>query len=165
MKFVIDKEHFKLMKKVCNKNLGRVMSCDEIDSLIYYTYAQCLKNYDPLKESEKPFKKTTKFTTYLYHSINNNSRKEYLKAVKSKEKQIKGMSFESMPSGETYGHDAFEIMDSLKEQSPEDYEILFQKFMQGMTNAEIAARNGYSRELARQKVKKALDLCRHIVYS
>jgi hypothetical protein len=34
-----------------------------------------------------------------------------------------------------------------------------------MTNKEIGEANGYGKEAARKKLKKALELCREIVYS
>lgn len=158
MKSVIDKEHYVLMKKICYKNLKSVMSQEEMDSLIYYTYAQCLKNYDPNRGHAK-------FTTYIYQSINHNSRKIYLKKVKSKERQTSGLYFDSTARLESTNREVFEILDSLKDVNEELYNVLVYKFLYGMTNSEIGKMNGYCRELARQKVKKALELCREIVYS
>lgn len=158
MKSVIDKEYYVLMKKICDKNLKSVMSKEDMNSLIYYTYAQCLKHYDPNMGKAK-------FTTYLYKSMNNNSRKIYLKTVKSKEKQTYAFHFDQAQNPEIAKRETFEILDSLRDQDQEAYNVLVQKFIWGMTNAEIGKANGYCRESARQKVKKALELCREIVYS
>jgi RNA polymerase sigma factor (sigma-70 family) len=158
MKSVINQEHYAIMKKICYKNLKSVMSQEDMDSLIYYTYAQCLKHYDPSKGQAK-------FTTYLYHSVNNNSRKIYLKTVRSPEKQTSPFFFDSGQSTESVSREIFEILDSLKETDEDSHTVLVQKFLYGMTNNEIGKANGYCRESARQKVKKALEICREIVYS
>lgn len=134
------------------------MSKEDMDSLIYYTYAQCLKNYDYNKGKAK-------FTTYLYHSINNNSRKIYLKTVRSPEKQTSTFLFDSGNAPQSTNQEVFEILESLKQTDEESYNVLVQKFLFGMTNQEIGKMNGYCRESARQKVKKALETCREIVYS
>lgn len=158
MKSVINKEHYMIMKKICYKNLKSVMSSEDMDSLIYYTYAQCLKHYNPNIGQAK-------FTTYLYRSMSNNSKKVYLKIVRSPEKQTSPFLFDSGQSSETARRETFEILESLKETDEESYTVLVQKFLYEMTNAEIGKVNGYCRESARQKVKKALEICREIVYS
>ena len=56
-------------------------------------------------------------------------------------------------------------MESIKDIDLESYDILIKKFYYNMTNAEIGQENGYGKESARKKVKKALELCRKIVYS
>lgn len=157
MQSVIDNDHYCLMKKVCYKNLKTVMNAEDMDSLIYYTYAQCLKNY-------KSDLGQAKFTTYLHHSINNNSRKIYLKIVRSKEKQTSPFSI-NRSSYVCYNTELFDILDSLKDIDIASHDILIQKFLYGMTNEEIGKANGYCREAARKKVKKALNICREIVYS
>ena len=53
-------------------------------------------------------------------------------------------------------------LDALKDKSPELHEIIIQKFYYRMTNKEIGEANGYGKEAARKKLKKALDLCREL---
>ena len=156
MNCAIDQEHFNLMKKVCYKNLRTVCKQDEMDSLIYFTYVKCSKQYDKTKS-------LAKFTTYLYQSIDHNSRKLYLKTVRSKEKSKSSLFFDSASQPLSGTHqETFEILESVKSVDEESYKILVQKFLYGMTNVEIGKENGYCRESARKKVKKALSLCREL---
>lgn len=157
MKFVIDKDHYCLMKKICYKYLRSICDASEMDSLIYYTYVLCCKNYDPDRSEAK-------FSTYICNSIGYNAKKLRLKLIRSREKQTHPFVFEASPK-ESCSQEVFEIMESLKDIDLESYEVLVQKFMNGMTNSEIGRANGYSRELARQKVKKAIEICREIVYN
>jgi hypothetical protein len=54
---------------------------------------------------------------------------------------------------------------SLEDINKELHQIIIQKFYYGMTNKEIGQKNGYGKEAARKKVKKAIELCQEIVYS
>ena len=54
---------------------------------------------------------------------------------------------------------------SIKDLNEELYDILIYKYYYNMTNKEIGEKNGYGKEAARKKLKKALSLCREIVYS
>jgi DNA-directed RNA polymerase specialized sigma24 family protein len=51
---------------------------------------------------------------------------------------------------------------SVQDLNPELHKILIQKFYYGMTNKEIGEENGYGKEAARKKLKKALELCREL---
>ena len=53
----------------------------------------------------------------------------------------------------------------MKDLDPELHDILVKKFYYNMTNREIGQANGYGKETARKKVKKAIELCRKIVYN
>lgn len=156
MKSVIDQEHFNIMKKVCYKNLSSVCDSEEMDSLIYFTYAKCLKYYDPNKS-------TAKFTSYIHQSVDYNSRKLYLKTVRAKERYIPTSSLDT--ANESQGNELADILDALKYVDVEMYDILIKKFIYNMTNVEIGNINGYSREAARKKVEKAINMCRDIVYN
>ena len=149
-----------LMNKVCRKNLSSVCTNDEIKSFIDYTIWQCVLKY-------KPEKGKAKFSSYLYKSAINNSARLY----KKKKKNL----------ATTYLHEniaikrdfeknqamveAFEILESIGEINEEYKKILEQKYILGMTNKEIGIANGYGKECARKKIKKALELCREIVYN
>jgi RNA polymerase sigma factor (sigma-70 family) len=148
----------KILIKVCNQNLKNVCSKDEINSLMMNTLWNCLQKYNKTKN--------TKFSSYLYRSIQNNTRRIY----KSKAREFNNVSiidnFHSiLTTSDADKKEARDILDSVKDINSELYEVLIQKYFYGMTNKEIGEKNGYTKEAARKKLKKALDLCRKIVYS
>ena len=61
--------------------------------------------------------------------------------------------------------EARDILMSVMDKNPELYDILIKKYYYGMTNKEIGQANGYGKEAARKKLKKAIELCRQIVYT
>lgn len=146
----------KILYKVCNENLRDVCTKDEIQSIAMSTLWNCLQKY---KTNEN-----VKFSSYLYRSIQNNSRRLYKKKIKvSKERQLFSTQTELIFDPKSK-EEARDILMSVKEKDEVLYNILIQKFFHGMTNKEIGQANGYGKEAARKKLKKALELCREIVY-
>jgi RNA polymerase sigma factor (sigma-70 family) len=153
-----DEYYNNIMYKICRKNLASVCTAEEIDSVVMSTLWKCIKKYDPSKSKAK-------FSSYLYRSIANNSVRFYKKKISTrKEKQLIESNLPVFVD-ESAKKEAFEILESVKEINPEYYNILIQKFYYGMTNAEIGKANGYGKESARKKIKKALKMCRDIVYN
>lgn len=148
----------KIMHKVCNENLKGVCSKDEIKSIIMNTLWGCLQKFDNTKN--------VKFSSYLYRSIQNNSRRVYNKKSKEFKNQEYIENYHSILKVDNSSkEEARDIMMSIEDLNPELHNILVQKFYYNMTNKEIGERNGYGKEAARKKLKKALDLCREIVYN
>lgn len=148
----------KIMHKVCSENLKGICTKDEMKSIMMSTLWGCVQKFDNTKK--------VKFSSYLYRSMQNNSRRLY----KKKQRQFKDSefidNFHSVLKVDTYAIDeARDILMSVKDLNPELHNILIQKFFHGMTNKEIGEANGYGKEAARKKLKKALELCREIVYS
>lgn len=146
----------KIMYKVCNENLKGVCSKDEIKSIIMNTLWGCIQKFD--KE------KNVKFSSYLYRSIQNNSRRIYNKKSKEFKNQEYIENYHAIKVDTEIKEEARDIMLSIKDLNEELYNILLQKFFYNMTNKEIGEKNGYGKEAARKKLKKALELCREIVY-
>lgn len=155
----INNEYYKkIMNKVCKENLKGICTKDELKSIMMNTLFSCLKKFDK--------QKNVKFSSYLYRSIQNNSRRIY----KNKAKSFKDVSLiDNFHSKLIVDNKAFDeardILMSVKDKDPVLHDILIKKFYYRMTNKEIGESNGYGKEAARKKLKKALDLCRQIVYS
>ena len=148
----------KIMYKVCNENLKGIATKDEIKSMMMTTMLMCIHKFND--------RKNVKFSSYLYRSIQNNSRRLYKKKIKD----CKNVNFiDNYHSVSDDSHlakqEAKDILMSVEDLSPELHKILIQKYYHGMTNKEIGMANGYGKEAARKKLKKALELCRQIVYS
>lgn len=145
----------KIMGKVCNRYLSKVCSKDEIQSLKMYTLWACVRNY-------KKGSTSAQFTSYLYRSLKNNARR--LRSQKSKKELTFIDNIEYVKDNRDI-QEARDILESIKDLNPDLHNVLVQKFFYKMTNDEIGKANGYGKETARKRVKKALNLCRQIVYS
>lgn len=145
----------KIMHKVCNENLKGIATKDEIKSLIMNTLWNCIQKFDDSKK--------VKFSSYLYRSIQNNSRRIY----KSKAKEFRNIeyieNYHSIPDNDFKNkQEVRDILMSVVDLNPELHNILIQKFYYNMTNKEIGQANGYGKEAARKKLKKAIELCREL---
>jgi RNA polymerase sigma factor (sigma-70 family) len=143
------------MYKVCNENLKGICTKDEMKSIMMSTLWGCIQKFDSSKQ--------VKFSSYLYRSMQNNSRRVY----KKKQKYSKDHEYiENFHGIAKYDNDAKnearDILMSVQDLNPELHKILIQKFYYGMTNKEIGEENGYGKEAARKKLKKALELCREL---
>lgn len=154
----ISNEYYKkILYKVCNKNLKNVCTKDEIESIAMDTLWNCIQKY---KTNDK-----TKFSSYLYKSIQNNSKRLLDKKIKQrKEKQLIDNYCNDLSYDMSSYYEAREILESLKDVDKKSYDILIQKFYYGMTHREIGEMYGFTKEAARKKIKKALEQCRKIVY-
>lgn len=146
----------RLMVKVCRRYLKFVCTEDEMESLRMSTLWRCVNNFHEIEGSK------AKFTSYLYRSIKNNAKK--LKKEKS-EREVQIFDFIDCTDYNPDIEEAHDILESLKVVNKESYDILIQKYFYQYTYAEIGQLNGYSGEYARLKIKKAIKLCRKIVYS
>ena len=147
----------KILNKVCNRYLKYVCSKDEIESLKMTTLWKCSKNFN-----NNTGKTKAKFTSYLYKSIKNNAKR--LKKKKD-QREIQLFDFVDVTKYNPDIQIAHDILDSIKELNPELHEILILKYYYRYTNTEIGKIKGYTKEYARIKLKKAIELCRQIVYS
>lgn len=156
-----NKYYMNILFKICNTNLGTVCTKDEIKSVAMSTLWNCVTKYN--KE-----KGVAKFSSYLYTSAERNTRRLYKKKIKASSKEVELQTYHFSTRQEENRlarQEAFEILESLKDIDPELHDILIKKFYYGMTNKEIGEANGYGKEAARKKVKKALELCKDIVYN
>jgi DNA-directed RNA polymerase specialized sigma24 family protein len=98
--------------------------------------------------------------------MQNNSRRIYKKKVKQfNEVSLIENYHSSLFVDFEAKEEARDILMSVLDKNPELHDILIKKYYYGMTNKEIGEANGYGKEAARKKLKKAIELCRQIVYT
>ena len=156
-----NKYYINIMYRIANKNLLSVCTKEEIKCIVMSTLWKCVSQYDPQKSKAQ-------FSSYLYKSIENNTRRIYKNKIKIKNSEVELHPFYYSKKQETNDkskQEAFEILESIKDLDKELYDILISKFYYNMTNQEIGKLNGYGKETARKKVKKAIELARKIVYN
>ena len=155
-KDAIENEYYKkIMYKVCSENLKGICTKDEMKSIMMSTLWGCIQKFDPSKK--------VKFSSYLYRSMQNNSRRVYKKKQKYSKDQEYIENFHNVAKHDNDAkNEARDILMSVQDLNPELHKILIQKFYYGMTNKEIGEENGYGKESARKKLKKALELCREL---
>ena len=136
-------DYNRIMDKVCSR-YSYFVDPDDISSLRLVTLWECLKKYDETRGA--------KFTSYLFQQLTF--------AIKNKLKKKK-REFTNIP---------IEIPKQLAETAEitldgitDEYKMLLtQKYLQNMTMEEIGKANGYSRETARRKIKRALVHCKRV---
>jgi RNA polymerase sigma factor (sigma-70 family) len=137
-----------IIATVSNK-FSRAIDRDEISSISMCTLWRCINKYDSTRGA--------KFTSYLYQQLVYAFKNE----LKKRNTEFSSESFEKSFSEEDKT-EVFEIMESLPSNMKH---VLKQRYFGNMTMAEIANENGYSRETARRRLKKAISLCKNIVKS
>jgi RNA polymerase sigma factor (sigma-70 family) len=130
-------DYRRIMDKVGSR-YNRAVDQDELESLKLLTLWECTKNYDPSRNM--------KFTSYLYQQLDYKIKN----FLKKRSREFTNSTIEAPYTPK----ENFEILiDGL---NGESQSVLRQKFLGNMTMEEIGKANGYSRETARRKVKKAL---------
>ena len=130
-------DNIKVMNKVCTKYFA-ALSADDLYSLKLTTLWKCLIKYDPSKK--------TKFTTFLYQQLDYAIRN----TLKKKKREFNCRQLEK-------SIDAVDNIDHVLDGLSDEYTVLIkQKYVYGMTMEEMGRQNGYSRETARRRFKKAL---------
>jgi RNA polymerase sigma factor (sigma-70 family) len=145
---------------------------DELSSISMLTLWKCIQKYDN--------KRGAKFTSYLYQQLSYAFKNE-LKRRKDVIEYACGDISAYSPSASKTGADQNSKNSTSTERDRQDREqlrvdvkemldglpegtksILEQRFFYRMTMAEIAKKNGYSRETARRRLKKAVDICKQL---
>jgi RNA polymerase sigma factor (sigma-70 family) len=137
-----------IIATVSNK-FSRAIDRDEISSISMCTLWRCINKYDNSRGA--------KFTSYLYQQLVYAFKNE----LKKRKTEFSSESFEKAFSEEDKTQ-VFDIMESLPSSMKD---VLKQRYFGNMTMTEIADENGYSRETARRRLKKAISLCKNIVKS
>ena len=133
----------RIMDKVCSK-YSAFMDPDELTSIRLNTLWECFKKYDPTRGA--------KFTSYLYQQLTF--------AIKNSLKKRK-REFTNIPieKSRIEPENVSRILGDL----PKEYRgLLRQKYLGNMTMEEIGKENGYSRETARRKIKKAIGMYKRL---
>jgi RNA polymerase sigma factor (sigma-70 family) len=135
-----------IMNNVTNK-YKRNVDLDDIESIQMNTLWNCIKKFNP--------EKGTKFTSYLYQQLSYAMKNK----VKKKRHEYNAETLEKPDHSAAARREVLDIMTGLDE---EDSKILHQRFYDNMTMKEIGKQNGYSRETARRRLKKIINLCKEV---
>jgi RNA polymerase sigma factor (sigma-70 family) len=137
-----------IINSVSNKFMY-ALDHNDISSIAMVTLWKCIEKYDPTKGA--------KFTSYLYQQLLYALKNE----LKKKNIEYASDSIEQ-PISFSIKNEVFDILESL----PSGMKTLLeQRFFHNMTMTEIADENGYSRETARRRLKKAIRMCKNLVKS
>jgi RNA polymerase sigma factor (sigma-70 family) len=164
-KLLKDSNIVNIMNSVANR-YSRSIDRDEIESIKMITLWKCIDKYDPTRGA--------KFTSYLYQQLSfalKNELKKKRKMVHLDNIQLDFLvhtgsrvsTGRRLASGSCAGSniDYRLEFDDVLTGLPEDVSnILKQRYMGNMTMVEIAKENGYSRETARRRLKRAVKICK-----
>lgn len=137
-----------IMNAVSNK-YSRSIDIDEIESIKMLTLWKCVKKFDP--------ERGAKFTSYLYQQLSFAFKNEL-----KKKKQMwyrDNNQIDIIKNNDDYDS-SIEFRDTISGLPEEVSRILKQRFLGNMTMVEIAKANGYSRETARRRLKRAIKICK-----
>ena len=136
-----------IMNSVSNK-YSRSIDADEIESIKLLTLWKCRDKYDP--------ERGAKFTSYLYQQLSFAFKNE----LKKRKQMVYLDNFQldlASSHARTVKREFTDILVGLPDGVSD---ILKQRFLGNMTMVEIAKANGYSRETARRRLKKAIKICK-----
>ena len=139
-----------IMNAVANK-YAKSIDLDEIESIKMNTLWKCRQNFDPDRR--------VKFTSYLYQQLTFALKNELKK--KKPVWPCDNLQLDLMSQSRRANHSESEELIDILSGLPEDVKrILKQRFIGNMTMVEIAKANGYSRETARRRLKRAIKICK-----
>ena len=140
-----------IMNAIANRYIKSI-DPDEIESIKMITLWKCRDKYDPNRGA--------KFTSYLYQQLSFAFKNELKKKKPMWYRDNLQLDLLNSPANWRGEHSARGFADNLSG-LPEDVEqILKQRFISNMTMVEIAIANGYSRETARRRLKRAIKICK-----
>lgn len=137
-----------IMNAVSNK-YRKSIDLDEIESIKMTTLWKCIDKFDPLRGA--------KFTSYLYQQLSFAFKNEL-----KKKKQVWNRDNNQIDAITNYDSQEakLDFNDTISGLPDDVAKILEQRFLGNMTMVEIAKANGYSRETARRRLKKAIKICK-----
>ncbi len=163
-KLLKDSNIVNIMNAVANR-YNRSIDRDEIESIKMITLWKCRDKYDPTRGA--------KFTSYLYQQLSfafKNELKKKKNMLYLDNMQLDlfgGVGIRQAPKSASCRAGSHNFQDHYKELTdvltglPEDVSgILKQRYIGNMTMIEIARANGYSRETARRRLKRAVKICK-----
>tara|TARA_Y100001938_G_scaffold147891_1_gene230183 strand:- start:729 stop:1193 length:465 start_codon:yes stop_codon:yes gene_type:complete len=136
------------IQNIMNKVAGRYKSAidfDDIESIKMQTLWKCIEKYDKSRGS--------KFTSYLYQQLSF----AFKNKLKSKKVEFANGEIEKP---DPRSRNKYEVIDILTGLDADLEEVITQRFYHNMTMVEIGHANGYSRETARRRLKKAIKTCK-----
>ena len=121
---------------------------DDLSSVSHETLWRCITKFDASRNA--------KFTSYLYQQLNFAFKNQLKKDSKNK-------SYPTDNIERSFTDDVrLETMDMLNSMPDDLGTVLRQRFIDNMTIQEIGDTNGYSRETARRRIKKAFRKCKEM---
>lgn len=121
---------------------------DDLSSASMETLWKCIQKFDPSRNA--------KFTSYLYQQLNFAFKNQLKKDSRNRSYPTDNIE---RAFSDNVRMDAMDLIQSM----PEDLgTVLRQRFIENMTIQEIGSANGYSRETARRRIKKAFRKCREL---
>tara|TARA_Y100000361_G_scaffold152616_1_gene172483 strand:- start:2198 stop:2680 length:483 start_codon:yes stop_codon:yes gene_type:complete len=147
--FLKDPNIVNIMNCVSNK-YNRSIDRDEIESIKMITLWKCIDKYDESRGA--------KFTSYLYQQLSFAFKNELKK--KRQMLYLDNIQLDFIKSDSVYRDSSTEFMDVLIGLPKDVSDILKQRYLGNMTMVEIAKQNGYSRETARRRLKRAIKMCK-----
>ena len=148
-KLLKDSNIVNIMNAVANR-YSRSIDRDEIESIKMITLWKCRDKYDPTRGA--------KFTSYLYQQLSFAFKNELKK--KKQMLYLDNFQLDFVKCDSKHKDTRREFTDVLTGLPDEVSGILKQRFLGNMTMVEIAKANGYSRETARRRLKKAVKMCK-----
>jgi len=148
-KLLKDPNIVNIMNAVSNR-YNRSIDRDEIDSIKMITLWKCIDKYDASRGA--------KFTSYLYQQLSFAYKNELKK--KKQMLYLDSLQLDFIKSDSVYRDSSREFMDVLSGLPKDVSDILKQRYIGNMTMVEIAKANGYSRETARRRLKRAVKICK-----
>lgn len=148
-KLLKDPNIVNIMNAVSNR-YNRSIDRDEIDSIKMITLWKCIDKYDASRGA--------KFTSYLYQQLSFAYKNELKK--KKQMLYLDSLQLDFIKSDSVYSDSSGEFMDVLSGLPKDVSDILKQRYIGNMTMVEIARANGYSRETARRRLKRAVKICK-----
>lgn len=114
---------------------------DDLSSVSYETLWRCIDKFDPSRNA--------KFTSYLFQQLNYAFKNQLKRDARNK--CYATDNIERSTNEEV----RLEVMDLINSMPDDLGTVLRQRFIDNMTIQEIGNANGYSRETARRRIKKA----------
>ena len=128
----------------------RSIARDEIESIKMITLWKCIDKYDASRGA--------KFTSYLYQQLSFAFKNELKK--RKQMLYLDSVKLDFIKSDSVYRDSCREFIDTLLGLPEDVSSILKQRYLGNMTMVEIAKANGYSRETARRRLKRAIKMCK-----
>lgn len=139
-----NEDNIKIINSVCRKYAKRIDS-EDLHRCKLIALWDAIKKYNP--------DRGVKFTSFLYSCITWECKKQMHQNMKTKPGQMCCEKEDRPQKG-------FEVKDLIDSLPKKFSKVVSQRFMYGYTIKEIALENNYSRETARQNVKKAVKALR-----
>ena len=138
----------KSIMRAVESRYKNTIDSDDLSSISYETLWNCINKFD--------INRGAKFTSYLYQQLNYAFKNQLKRDNKNRSHATDNIE-------KSFSEDVrLEVMDIINSMPDDLGKVLQQRFIDNMTIQEIGKHNGYSRETARRRIKKAFRKCREL---